>query len=202
MVRRWIVAGAAVVVVAALVWWRYDGGPPPAPIADAAMRTAPVTARVEPPSQPVPAPPPAPDPESGPPLPPELDGLREKIPDNRYWELHAPTTDVEVAGRRADRARELNVLYGKVLSGTGSDDDIRRYFAERQGEHEDAIEIAELVLETHGEHMTDRDRGLWELTIQLHRARLEEIPRRTEEAFARKREQDRRREEWRRAGKP
>ncbi len=207
--RRGLILGLLVAGVVAFVvaWWLRPRAAVDASgyaVADASVApVAQVTpAHAEPPRREPPAPPPAPDQDGLPPAPIELESLRERIPDNRYWELHAPTSDVEVARRRAERAREVNELYGKVLSGTGSEEEIRAYFEERRQEHDDAIELAELVLAELAENLTERDRGLWELTIQLHRQRLADMPRRYEDAVARKREQDLKREAWERAGKP
>jgi hypothetical protein len=166
---------------------RVDPPPPPvaatpAPVAEAAARTAPAE----------------PEPELA---SIDVERLRARLPDHPYWRWVAPTNDPELLRARAAHDRELNELYGKVLSGTGTDDDIRRYFDERRRVSEDAISFAKAALEDLGSDAAERDRGLLELAITLHTARLEELPRRQDEAFARKREQDARREAWRRTGR-
>jgi hypothetical protein len=128
--------------------------------------------------------------------PVDLDQLRARLPDNAYWQLGAPTEDPEALRERAEHARRMNELYGKVLSGTGSDDEIRRYYEERRRISQDYIQLSALVLSEVGDRLPDRDRGLYQLTIQMHRDRLAAIPRELDQAIARKKEQDRKREEW------
>ena len=128
--------------------------------------------------------------------PVDLDELRSRLPGNAYWQLGAPTEDREELRERADHAHRMNDLYGKVLSGTGSDEEIRRYYDERRRISEDYIQLSALVLSEAGDRLPERDRGLYQLTIQMHRDRLAAIPREIDQAFARKKEQDRKREDW------
>jgi hypothetical protein len=83
-----------------------------------------------------------------------------------------------------------------VLSGTGTDDEIRAYYAHRQRVSADYAAFATFVLDRFEKSLPERDVALLELARKLHLARLEEIPRRLEEAFARKRTQDAAREAW------
>lgn len=129
--------------------------------------------------------------------PVDLERLRARIPDNLYWRFGAPTADPLLLQARAEEEKQWNQLFGKVQSGTGTEEDIRRYYDHRRQLSEDYIEFARLVLAEHAGELPERDRGLYELTIRMHETRLAEIPRRIEEALARKQEQDRRREEWR-----
>jgi len=128
--------------------------------------------------------------------PVDLAELRARLPGNAYWQMGAPTEDAEALRARAEHARRMNDLYGKVLSGTGSEEEIRRYYEERRRISEDYIQLSALVLREAGDRLPERDRGLHELTIQMHRDRLAAIPREIDQAIARKREQDRKREEW------
>ena len=61
---------------------------------------------------------------------------------------------------------------------------------------EDYIQLSAMVLSEAGDRLPERDRGLYQLTIQMHRDRLAAIPREIDQAFARKKEQDRKREDW------
>ena len=128
--------------------------------------------------------------------PVNLERLRAEIPNNRYWTDWAPTDDPVVSKGRVAEAAEWNQLHGKVLSGTASDSEIRAWIDHRRQVSEDAIEFAQRVLSEHGSELPDRDRGLLELAISMHRTRLEELPRREAEARARQVEQERRRAEW------
>ncbi len=127
----------------------------------------------------------------------DLDAVREAMPDNLYWKLSAPTKDTHVIEEReAERAR-WNVEYGKVLSGTATDEEIRAYFDERARLSGDYIEFTTYLLDHYEDTLPERDVGLLKLSRRLHQARLEEIPRKIEEAFERKRAQDAAREAWR-----
>jgi hypothetical protein len=128
--------------------------------------------------------------------PVDLERIRAQIPGNLYWTTQAPTTDPEVRRQREEAFAGWNRLYGRVLSGTATNAEIRSYFDHRRQVSEDSIEFAELLLADYGRELPDRDRGLLELAVDMHRTRLAELPREEEEARARKAEQDRRRAAW------
>lgn len=136
--------------------------------------------------------------EAGNEHPVDLARLRAMIPDNVYWQLGAPTDDPQVLRSREEDEQRWNDLYGKVLSGTATEEEVRRYYEHRRQVSEDYIELASLVIEEYGEQLPEHERGLYELSIEMHTTRLAEIPRKIEDALARKQDQDRRREEWRR----
>jgi hypothetical protein len=117
--------------------------------------------------------------------PVDLDGLRARLPNNLYWVLGAPTEDPDTLRQRAERARTTNDLYGKVLSTTATEEEIQRYYAERRRVSEDYIEFAEMVLAEYRDRLPEEHIGLYELSIKLHSARLDEIPRDEREAFER-----------------
>jgi hypothetical protein len=135
--------------------------------------------------------------ESGNEYPVDLERLRARIPDNLYWRLGAPTKDPQVLQARAAEEQRWNELYGKVQSGTASEEEIQRYYDHRRKLSEDYLAFARLVLQEYGDELPERDRGLYDLSIEMHTSRLAEIPGKIDEARARKQEQDRRREEWR-----
>jgi hypothetical protein len=133
--------------------------------------------------------------------PVKMEELRARLPDNLYWELDAPTKDPEVLQKRAEAQRKWNELFGKVQSGDATEEEIHRYYDFRRKVSEDSLAVANLMLSEHGEHLSESDKGLIELSIRMHQDRLKEVPRQTEEALARKQLQDQRREEWIRNGK-
>ena len=47
-----------------------------------------------------------------------------------------------------------------------------------------------------GERLSEEELGLYTLSLQMHRTRLDELPRQEQEALARKAVQDERREKW------
>ncbi|QRK14170.1 hypothetical protein JQX13_49380 [Archangium violaceum] len=128
--------------------------------------------------------------------PVDLAKLRERLPDNLYWELSAPTKDPQVLQKRAEEGLRWNELYGKVQSNTASEEEIHQYYEHRRRVSEDAIAFASQVLQEYGDQLPEQERGLYELSIRMHRTRLDELPRQTEDALARKRTQDQRRKEW------
>jgi hypothetical protein len=126
----------------------------------------------------------------------DMDEVRKAMPDNLYWKLSVPTKDPQVlAEREAERAR-WNVEYGKILSGTASEEEIRAYYDNRARLSGDYIEFATYLLDHYESTLPERDVGMLKLALRLHRARLEEIPRKVEEALERKWTQDAAREAW------
>lgn len=117
--------------------------------------------------------------------PVDLEALRARLPDNLYWTLGAPTEDPAVLQARRERDRRTNELYGKVLSTTATEEEIQRYYTERRRVSEDYIQFAELVLAEYRDELPEEHIGLYELSIRLHRARLDEIPRDMKEALDR-----------------
>ena len=133
--------------------------------------------------------------------PVDIERIRARLPNNLYWQLGASTADPEVLQKRADEERRWNDLFGKVQSGTAMEEEINRYYDHRRQLSEDYLAFSALMLQEYGAQLTERDRGLHELSIKMHHTRLQDIPRQREEALARKRVQDQRREEWLRSGR-
>jgi hypothetical protein len=126
----------------------------------------------------------------------DLDAVRQAMPDNLYFQLAAPTQDEAVLAERAAERERWNAAYGKILSGTGSEDEIRAYYDQRARLSTDYVEFTTYLLDHHRDTLPERDTALLELARRMHAARLEEIPRKIEEAFARKRQQDEARAAW------
>lgn len=123
----------------------------------------------------------------------DLDSLRRALPDNSYWKSGAPTTDAATLEARAREERRRNELYGRVLEGTASVDDIDRYYDGLRRRSEDALQVAEEALRRQGDRLPARERGLFELAARMNRDRLASLPREREKAVARKRAHDERR---------
>jgi hypothetical protein len=134
--------------------------------------------------------------------PVDLARLREKLPGNMYFRLGEPTEDPAVLEMRAEEERRVNELFGKVQSSTASEEEIHQYYAYRRELSEDYIEFSRLVLEMYGDELPDRDHGLYELSIKMHKGRLDAIPRQIEDALERKRAHDERRRQWAEDGGP
>ena len=117
--------------------------------------------------------------------PVKLDELRARLPDNRYWALGAPTSDPAVAKARAARAERDNAALGRIQANEASREEVRAYYAERRAISSDYLQIAEVVLTEQGDRLTERDRGMFELSVTLHRARLQQIERDESDALAR-----------------
>jgi hypothetical protein len=130
--------------------------------------------------------------------PVDLSALREKIPGNLYWQLGAPTEDEAVLSEREEEERRMNDLFGKVQSNTAAVDEIHGYYDRRQEISEDYIEFSRLVLKEYGPELPDSDRGLYALSIDMHRSRLQALPAQRADALARKGTHDRRRAEMQR----
>lgn len=120
--------------------------------------------------------------------PVNLEELRAKIPNNRYWELGVPTSDPAEARARAERAKQRNELFGRTQTGEATEPEIRAYYAEQQRISEDYLQLSLLVLQEKGAELPERDRGLFELSAKMHKDRLIQIQRDLADALARRRE--------------
>jgi hypothetical protein len=125
-----------------------------------------------------------------------MDDVRKAMPDNLYWKMSVPTDDPDILKWREEERARWNVQYGKVLSGTASEDEIRAYYDQRAQLAGDYIEFATYLLDHYGDTLSERDVKLLQLAVKLNRARVEEIPRKVEEAMARKQQQDAARAQW------
>jgi hypothetical protein len=126
----------------------------------------------------------------------DLEEVRRALPHNLYWEQAMPTDNERVLRQREDDRARWNVEYGKVLSGNATLAEIEAYYAHRQRLSADYVEFVSYVLDHYQDEIPERDVGLLELARRLHLARLEEIPKRIQEATLRKQQQDEAREAW------
>jgi hypothetical protein len=120
--------------------------------------------------------------------PVDLEDLRARLPNNRYWELGVPTKDPEVARARAERARRDNELFGRTQTGEATEAEIRAYYAERRRISEDYLELSQLVLKEKADQLPERDKNLFALSAKLHKDRLVQIDRDLADALARRRQ--------------
>jgi hypothetical protein len=126
----------------------------------------------------------------------DLNALQKELPDNLYWKMASPTKDPAVIeARDAERAR-WNVEYGKVLSNTATADEVDAYYAYRYRLSSDYVQFATYLLADYGDDLAPRDVGLLKVAIELHLARLEEIPRQIAEAHERREAHDAARRAW------
>ncbi len=126
----------------------------------------------------------------------DLDEVRRAMPDNVYFKLSAPTKDEEILAQRDAERSRWNTEYGKILSGTATDEEIRAYYDQRARLASDYMEFTTYLLDHYRDTLPERDVGLLELARRLNAARLQEISRQVEESFERKRQQDEARAAW------
>lgn len=101
----------------------------------------------------------------------DLEAARAALPDNLYWETAAPTQDPRLLGDR-ERAKETwNVQYGKILSGTGTEAEIRAFYDRRMQLSSDYVRFVDWVLEHQGGDLSEQDQKLLHLARRLHLAR-------------------------------
>lgn len=197
----WIAASIAALVVVALAWSL--GRTPVAPAPE-----QPATA--EPARRPSPGPPPSAAPpadeEAVPPgelvlreHPVDLEKLRRELPNNLYWEEGAPTEDEAVLQRRAEQVRTRRARAARITANEAPPEEIDQHYDERERLSRDYLTFATRVLEEYGPQLSEQEQGLYTLTVQLHRARLDELPRQRAEAHARWTEAEKRRAAWREA---
>jgi hypothetical protein len=195
--RRALLLLFVVVLLGAAAWWRLGrAAAPPAPSAQPAAKAPPAAPPAQPESPPAGATPEAP---ADAPLglgSVDLEQVREALPDNLYWQTAAPTDDPALLEEREREKAYRNEQYGKILSGTGSDAEILDYYDYRMRASTDYVQFADYLLEHYGSDLSDQDQTLLHVARRLHLARLEEIPRRLQEARERKAQQDEVRRAW------
>jgi hypothetical protein len=126
----------------------------------------------------------------------DLHALQVELPDNLYWKMAVPTKDQAILDERQAERDRWNVEYGKILSNTATPDEIDTYYAYRYRLSSDYIQVATMILADYGDELEQKDVGLLKVAIELHMARLEEIPRQIEEAHERCAAHERVRQEW------
>ena len=200
-VLGWLVALAAVVIV-------LEGRRAPAPSVQTASAPSAESAS---PSEAAPTPPPidrTPPKARGEEPVPYIDGLvwgdidlREAqavMPDNLYWQLGAPTKDPEVLAAREEEKKRRNEQYGMVLSGDANEQEVRAYYDYRTQLSTDFLEFAKWMQNRYGDKVNDEFRGLLDLSIKLHTARLAQIPGELADALERSLEREKIRKDWQR----
>jgi hypothetical protein len=100
-----------------------------------------------------------------------------------------------LAQREEDRAY-WEAEYGKVLSNTATEEQVRDYYAHQRMVSSDAIEFSTHLLEHYGDVLPERDVGMLQLAMKLHMAKLEELPRNLQAALERRDDHEQRRNEW------
>jgi hypothetical protein len=126
----------------------------------------------------------------------DLEAVRAAMPDNIYWTMSVPTDNPAVLQEREEERKRWNTEYGKVLSNTATAEEIDAYYAHRQRLSNDYIEFGVHLLEHYGEDLPRQDVALLKVAIELHVARLEEIPRQIIEAHERAQAHDAARRAW------
>ena len=126
----------------------------------------------------------------------DLVAARKAMPDNLYWKHAAPTKDEKELAERVKLKRERNAQYGKVLSNTATVDEIHAYYAYKKRQSEDYVKFLQYLLQKHGDELSERDVGLYELGIELHTVRASEVPRQLNDALRRRAEYVKKKEAW------
>lgn len=129
----------------------------------------------------------------------DLREVHEVMPDSLYWVYGAPTTDPEIQEAREEAKEYWNTEYGKVLSGFATEEEILAYYAYREQISADYIDFADYMLERYGDSLPENMQSLLNLSLNMHSARLDELPKQLEEALARREEKERARQEWQRS---
>ena len=131
-----------------------------------------------------------------------LEELREVLPDNVYWDWAAPTRDADVLGRRQVRAHRMARVRAEIEANLADEEEIRGFYTEQWRDSTDYVVFFHELLARRGGEMTNRDVGLAQRAIEIHQTRLAWIPRRIDEAIARRAAYVERKSRWLAAGKP
>lgn len=116
----------------------------------------------------------------------KLDALRAKFPNNRFWAFGAPTSDPMLARMRAAKAERDNAAFGKIQANEASPEEIRAYYDDKRALSRDYLQISQAVLDENGDALPERDRGMFQLSVNMHRDRLKQIERDERDALARR----------------
>jgi len=127
----------------------------------------------------------------------DLRGVQAAMPDNLYWKLGAPTKDPAVLEAREQEKKQRNEEYGRVLSGDATEEEVNAYYAYRERLSTDFLEIADYMRRQFDSSASDELKGMLELAVKLHTARLAQLPADREAALEHSRAQAKAREEWR-----
>jgi hypothetical protein len=126
----------------------------------------------------------------------DLEAVRAQMPDNLYWKLSMPTRDAALLREREEIREYWKEQYGKVLSNTATEEEVRAYYAHRQRLSADSVEFASYLLDHYRDVLPERDVGLLELARELHLARLEEYPKNLSDALERREAHEAARRAW------
>ena len=126
----------------------------------------------------------------------DLESLQEELPENRFWTLAAPTDHPQVLAEREETRARWRKELGRIMANTATEEEVRAFYGERQQVSSDYVELTSVLLNRYADVLPERDLGLIRLARELHRARLEEIPRRLTEAIQRSHEHAAVREAW------
>ena len=126
----------------------------------------------------------------------DLAAVRAAMPNNLYWKLSMPTTDAALLREREEIRADWNRQYGKVLSNTATEQEVRDYYAHRLRLSADSVEFATYLLDHYRDVLPERDVRLLELARELHLARLEELPRNLSDALERREAHEKARQAW------
>ncbi|MFZ1863670.1 MAG: hypothetical protein WAU39_05560 [Polyangiales bacterium] len=126
----------------------------------------------------------------------DYEALRKQTPDSLYWLMAAPTDDPDMLQARRKAREERNRQYGEVVSNTATVEQIRDYYAYKRKLSEDYIEVLQLILDEHGDELSERDVGLLELALSMHSSLLSDLPSKEDDALQRKAEYDRVKRAW------
>ena len=128
--------------------------------------------------------------------PVDLEALQALLPENLYWRFGVPTDDPAVAEERERFNGTLQQVFGRIQSNTATEEEIDWYYDHKEALSRDYLELSQTVLQTHGDELPLRERGLYELSVSMHTHRLSEYPAHRSDAKRRKKLQDEKREAW------
>lgn len=208
---RLVLVSLFLAVLVALWWFAWphaefrlaEESPPAAAVSEGAV--APPAAQPEVAAAPPPATPgsgvlaqpaPAPDelvPGSG----IDLEAARAALPDNLYWELAAPTQDQRLLAERERERARWDETFGRLQAGDATREEIDAYFDRRQRLSSDYVRVVDYLLEKYQSELPEEHLALLHTARRLHLARLQEIPRRLQEAYDRGKAQEEARAAWR-----
>ena len=126
----------------------------------------------------------------------DIERLQSEMPDNLYWTLAAPTSDEWLIAHRKETKAYWEAEYGQILSNKASEKQIRDYYAHQHKVSTDYVIFATQLLNRHIKDLPERDVSFQKLARNLHLARLEELPKKLNNAIELRQKFQARRAEW------
>ena len=106
----------------------------------------------------------------------DLEALKEKYPNNLYWEMAAPTQDEALKEQRKDTRDYWRQQRNQISANLADEYTIREYYTYQNALSEDYVAVTDDILDNYSEGLSESDYRMLLMANRLHAKRLQEIP--------------------------